>query len=125
MGKNVIFEIEPKAKPRMVRSDKWKKRDIVMAYWEWKDWLNTHAKIFNYEVEPILSIRFEMRMPKYWSNKKRERMNGKPCQKRPDLDNLIKAFKDALCKEDSFVWKYENMEKVWAYEGRIIVKKTI
>ena len=44
-----------------------------------------------------------------------------PHTQKPDLDNLIKAFKDALLKEDSHVWCYDMMTKVWDYEGSIVV----
>lgn len=39
----------------------------------------------------------------------------------PDLDNLIKAFKDCLMKQDSGVWYYGMMAKIWGPEGLIIV----
>ena len=44
-----------------------------------------------------------------------------PHQQRPDLDNLIKAFKDALCEEDSHVHTYGVMKKVWGEEPKIMV----
>jgi Holliday junction resolvase RusA-like endonuclease len=60
-------------------------------------------------------------MPASWSKKKREEMDRQPHQNKPDLDNLIKAFKDALLSEDSGVWKYGEMEKRWATRGFIVV----
>jgi len=45
----------------------------------------------------------------------------KPHTQTPDLDNLIKAFKDALLKNDSAVWRYGPMTKVWDYEGSIVI----
>ena len=46
-------------------------------------------------------------------------MNGMPHKKRPDLDNLIKAVKDCLLEEDSEIWLYGKMKKVWSYEGKV------
>jgi Holliday junction resolvase RusA-like endonuclease len=60
-------------------------------------------------------------MPKSWSKKKRNELNGKPHTQRPDLDNLIKAFKDALCEDDSHVHTYYNMRKIWGEDGKIII----
>ena len=71
-------------------------------------------------VEP-LSLQFALPMPKSWSKKRKEKMCLQPHTQKPDLDNLIKAFKDALLKEDSHVWCYDMMTKVWDYEGSIVV----
>ncbi len=58
-------------------------------------------------------------MPKSWSKKKKAEMYLKPHQSTPDLDNLIKSVKDCLLKEDSGVWWYGEMKKVWDYEGYV------
>lgn len=60
-------------------------------------------------------------MPKSWPKKKKEQFNNQPHKSRPDLDNLVKAFKDALLEEDSHIWAYGRIEKVWGHEGRIEV----
>lgn len=52
-------------------------------------------------------------------------MNKQPHKSRPDLDNLVKGFKDALLKEDSHIHKYINVKKVWGYHGAIIIKNDI
>jgi len=62
-------------------------------------------------------------MPQSWSKKKRAEMRGKPHQQRPDLDNLIKAFKDALCEDDSHVHTYFEMKKIWGDVGQILVNE--
>jgi Holliday junction resolvase RusA-like endonuclease len=62
-------------------------------------------------------------MPPSWSKKKRVAMAGQPHKNKPDLDNLIKAFKDALCDDDSFVHTYEKMTKVWGEQGCILVQR--
>ena len=70
-----------------------------------------------------LDIKFVIPMPTSWSEKKRVEMDGKPHTQRPDLDNLIKAFKDALLIEDSHVHTYHNMKKTWGRNGAIILKR--
>lgn len=57
-------------------------------------------------------------MPPSWSEKKKQAFDGKPHQVRPDADNYLKAFMDALCKDDSYVWD-ARVIKYWAREGRI------
>lgn len=49
-------------------------------------------------------------------------MNKLPVKTRPDIDNYIKAFMDALLKEDSNVWRVVS-EKRYAFKGSIIVYK--
>ena len=73
-----------------------------------------------YEVKSILDVLFLIPMPKSWSKKKKEQMNGLPCKVRPDTDNLMKAIKDTFCKEDSHIWR-EIAEKRWAYTGSVII----
>ena len=58
-------------------------------------------------------------MAKSWSKKKKKAMLGKPHQQIPDLDNYLKAFLDALCKNDSFVHEV-HAKKLWANKGAII-----
>lgn len=115
-----IIPITPIPKPRMVNSDRWKKRPVVEKYWKYKDALNLMApKNINWE---HLSIKFVMPIPGSWSKKKSLEMVGKPHQQTPDLDNLIKALKDCLLKQDCAVWHYEDIKKVWGVEGCIVVK---
>ena len=45
-------------------------------------------------------------------------MDGQPHQVRPDLDNLIKAWCDALYQEDSVIWSI-HATKFWSYKGSI------
>ena len=90
-----------------------------MKYFGFKDDLNMEATRVGYKLTIPLSITFYITMPKSWSKRKKEQMNGKPHKSRPDLDNLLKAFKDALLKEDSHVWQYGKIEKRWADVGSI------
>lgn len=117
----LTFPVNPFPKPRMTQSDKWKKRPVVVKYHIFKDSLNHYADEFNYTVGEQLSVVFILKMPKSWSEKKKKEFDGQPHQQTPDLDNLVKAFKDALCLEDSYIHTYINMQKKWGREGKIIV----
>ena len=43
-----------------------------------------------------ISMSFVFAMPKSWSEKKRVIMAGRPCMKKPDLDNCMKSVMDGL-----------------------------
>jgi len=38
-----------------------------------------------------------------------------------DLDNLVKAFQDSLLGEDSEIWRYKEISKIWSYRGGILI----
>jgi len=116
------FDIEPIGKPRMVRSDVWKKRNRVMQYWAFKDDINIIAREKKYKVAPRLNISFILTMPESWSEKKKKLQDGKPHTQIPDIDNLEKAFFDCLCDNDSYVWAV-NKTKRWGRKGQIVVKQ--
>ncbi len=115
--KPVDIPIVPVPKPRMTRSDAWKKRPAVVRYFAFKDELRG---LVRGSLEPDVSLVFYLPMPKSWSEKKRVAMCGSPHQKKPDIDNLIKAFLDALCDDDSYVYAI-RAEKYWAYDGKIVL----
>ncbi len=69
-----------------------------------------------------LEIDFILPMAKSWSKKKKVLYNGQPHKNRPDLDNLIKAIQDSLFEEDSHIWQYGRMRKIWGYIGGIEIK---
>ena len=112
-----VFNINPMPKPRMVKSDAWKKRPIVLKYWAYKDELNLYNNDF--EIKNGMSYQFVIKMPNTWPKKKKAAMDGQPHIQRPDLDNLIKALWDCLMPEDSHIWKVCSIEKVWGYVGYI------
>ena len=116
--KIILFEIEPMGKPRMVRSDTWSGRVCVSNYWRYKDLLNKVAKKQQYKIGSTLNVPFYLSMPDSWSGKKKERMDSKPHENRPDLDNLIKAFLDCLLENDSTVHTIHASKK-WATKGYI------
>jgi len=68
---------------------------------------------------------FVRQMPKAWSRKKREEMNGMPCETKPDVDNLVKAVMDGLngiaYEDDSQVVRI-TARKEWGEEGHTEVE---
>lgn len=116
----LVFDINPIGKPRMVRSDAWRQRPAVLAYWVFKAELERQAALFNYQIGHVLDIEFYLPMPPSWSKKKRLEMNGAPHQNKPDIDNLIKSFMDCLKENDSDVWSV-TATKRWGVEGFIKV----
>ena len=96
-------------KPRMTISDRWKKRPVVIKYFEWRDEIK---KVFKPDGTDKCLIVFFIQMPKSWSKKKKKAMNGTPHQQKPDLDNLVKGFLDAAYEEDCKIW-HINASKYW------------
>ena len=66
-------------------------------------------------------VTFILPMPRSWSKRKRDDMDGKPHQQKPDKDNLEKAILDAVYADDCCVWD-GRATKLWGKEGKIIVK---
>ena len=111
-------------KPRMVRSDKWKKRPATSRYWAFKDMIVIAAKKQKFELGDCFNAVFYIQMPESWSKKKKALLIGCPHQQKPDVDNLCKGLMDSLLKDDSGVWRIE-VEKFWWKENKIIVKNLV
>jgi Holliday junction resolvase RusA-like endonuclease len=117
------FNIKPVSKPRMVRSDKWKKRTATDSYWAFKNELKLNANLQGLHglPEEISAIIFIVPMPDSWSEKKRALFDRIPHRQRPDLDNFLKGLQDCLCAEDSHIWHIGDMKKIWGRDGKIII----
>lgn len=126
-----LFDVIPMGAPRMTQSDKWKtnpnhidqlkrQRRPVMNYYAFKNILLYQAKEMQFELGKTLDALYLIPMPNSWSIKKKERMNGMPCEVKPDTDNITKGVKDTFRKNDSDIW-YEKAEKRWAFKGSIII----
>lgn len=126
-----LFDVVPVSAPRMTQSDRWKtnpnhpdprkrQRPAVQAYFKYKNELVRQANILGFEMSSTLDVVFIVPMPNSWSDKKKSRMNGMPCQTKPDTDNYIKAIKDTFCKNDSHVWKV-IAEKRWGFKGSVLI----
>jgi Holliday junction resolvase RusA-like endonuclease len=93
-----------------------------MRYWNFKDLLKLQAKKLKFIMpDSGYHLKFYIPMPKSWSKKKQSAMMGKPHQGKPDKDNLEKAFLDAVCADDSYIWD-GRVSKFWWNEGRIVMK---
>jgi len=117
-----IFDIDPKPAPRMVRSDKWKKRQVVEDCYSWRNALRLMANTKGYKLMPDLDIVFIIPMPESWSEKKKKYNNGMPHQQRSDIDNLCKNVMDTFTDEDGFVYKLRAV-KFWGRKGLIIINE--
>lgn len=114
----IRFYIKPEPKPRMTQRDKWAKRPAVVRYYDFCDGLRL---LWGNRVVPdSVHLMFTIEMPASWSEKKKLMMEGQPHQQRPDIDNYIKAFLDALCKDDSYVYAV-RAEKYWGRQASISV----
>lgn len=129
-----LFDVIPMGAVRMTQSDKWKtnpnhidpnkrQREVVTKYFDFKDKIREQAKSMKFKLSGVLEIVFLVPMPFTWSEKKKVRHNKKPVETRPDIDNYVKAFMDALESEDGFVWK-TIAEKRYAFKGSILVYET-
>jgi len=129
--KYYLFDIVPMGAVRMTKSDTWKtnpnhvnplkrQRPAVTKYWAWKNLLTLQANQMGFMLGCHLDAVYLVPMPDSWSKKKKEANNGMPCKSKPDTDNITKAIKDTLKKEDSDVW-WEKTEKRWAHRGSILI----
>lgn len=115
----MIYDIDPVAKPRMTRRDKWNPSKQALKYFAFKD----ECRLKKVEVpESFSHVTFIVRMPKSWTKKKMREYDGKAHQQVPDVDNFAKAILDAVYGDDSCVWDI-RISKLWGYTGQIIVEQ--
>lgn len=128
-----LFDIIPMGAVRMSNSDRWKtnpfhkdvnkrQRKSVTKYFSFKNTLIKQSNELNYKLTHYLDAVYFIPMPDSWSQKKKELMNGMPHEQKPDTDNITKAIKDTMLKNDSKVW-FESCQKRWAYKGSILIFK--
>jgi Holliday junction resolvase RusA-like endonuclease len=109
-------------KPRMVRSDAWRGRKCVDVYWKYKDELVRQAKKKVVTVGDNIDLCFYIKIPESWSKNKKKEMYLQPHQGKPDLDNLIKGFLDALKVKDQEVFAI-IAKKLWSYDNEIVYRE--
>jgi Holliday junction resolvase RusA-like endonuclease len=100
----------------MTQRDKWAKRPAVMRYRAFCDQVRAHGVKLP---ESGANVQFFIPMPAGWSKTKKARMNETAHQQRPDLSNILKALEDSVYGEDSHIWHYSSICKLWSYSGGI------
>lgn len=80
-------------------------------------------EIMDRMIQGSYHIQFHFAMADSWSNKKRQEMNYKPMQQKPDTDNIFKAFCDTVFYEqeqnDCEIWN-NAYSKYWGMEDKIV-----
>ena len=126
-----IIDVLPIGAVRMTKSDRWKtnpnhhderkrQRPAVTRYFEFKNKVVSECNKVGFELKNNLDVVFFLPMPESWSLKKKEKMNGMPHKSRPDIDNIVKGFMDALKEQDGDVWIIKA-EKRYAHKGSILI----
>jgi Holliday junction resolvase RusA-like endonuclease len=119
------LSVTPTPAPRQTGRDAWNPSPRVVRYRAFRDELRIRAGQAGYAPGDQIDVVFYLPMPPSWSQKKRREMIGQPHRQKPDTDNLLKAFCDALLPEDDcHVWDMRG-RKFWAAEGTIeVVEQT-
>lgn len=108
----MLLNTAPCPKPRMTRRDKWAERPAVMRYRAFCDELRSEVNGWEMPASGVW-LMFYIEMPKSWSKRKRAKMDQHPHQQKPDIDNLVKAFLDALHVDDSHIHDI-RASKTWS-----------
>lgn len=112
-----VYRITPVPKPRMTQSDRWRRRPAVLRYRAFCDAVREAGVRVPYGEAWVV---FTLPMPASWSTKKKQQMQGRPHQQRPDCDNLLKALLDAVYDDDARLYDI-RITKRWGWEGAIEV----
>jgi len=118
MPNTIVLPVPPNSKPRMTQADKWKGRQIVKKYYVFKDAVKLICASSKFVLGDNIEVIFYMQIPESMSKKKRLELDGTPHQKKPDIDNLLKAVMDSLLESDSNVHTV-TAKKVWSLDPRI------
>ena len=112
-----LYPITPVPRPRETQRDKWNPRKCVQRF----RWFRDLVKSYGVEL-PVSGahVIFTIEMPKSWSNKKKAKMDGRPHQQTPDLDNMLKALSDSVYSEDKIIYDI-RVSKKWGKNGSIEV----
>jgi len=116
----VVFDINSQPYVRTTQKQKF----FCKRYAKYHKWKITMRKLWakqNKSLPNELTVTFIIGMPKSWSKKKKMDMNGRYHQQKPDLSNLVKAFEDAIYTDDSCIYKYVEIKKIWGIKNEIIL----
>ena len=116
-----VYHITPVAAPRMTQRDSWLNppRKCVAKYFAYRDRVRKEGVQI---AQSGTHIRFVMPMAKSWSATKKAAHFKKPHKQVPDIDNLLKALLDSVFKNDFQIHSL-SVEKVWGYDGAIVIKQ--
>ena len=91
----IIIPVAPVPKPRITKSDRWKKRKCVTAYWQFKDDVRLHIQ----SLPEAFKVIFYIEMPASWSEKKKTKFstNKKTCIKHFDT-GLVKNVNKSVSR---------------------------
>lgn len=127
----LFIPCEPMGAPRQSSSDRWKQRPKVVRYRAYKDLIRNTILLRDgkYIYEQLgkkteFELIFYLPLPKSASRKKRAELAGRPHDKKPDIDNLIKAIFDIICEDDKHIWKVTAC-KFWAEQNTVFSKKGV
>ena len=122
------FEPYPSPRPRFRSIGRFTQTYMPSEYIKHKEQVALHVKSrlpANFQLLETalrLIVTFYMPIPKSLSNKRKTAINGKPHIKKPDTDNLIKTYKDALESilyvNDSIICE-EHIKKLYSDQPRI------
>jgi Holliday junction resolvase RusA-like endonuclease len=119
----IVVPGAPMGKPRMTRSDKWKRRECVLRYRAYADAIrlcvrNQIGKLPRPEQIKKLNWTAYFEPPVSWNKTKRQEALGQLHRSKPDRDNLDKAVLDSLFDEDSAIAS-GHIEKRWGLRERL------
>jgi len=134
MELDLYLDIEPMGAVRTTQKQMYADKRYK-KYMAWKDDIRIlwNAELIKLGIKPdefvfdeIKSITFVVTIPmsptlSKAKIKEREERIDMPHQMKPDIDNMLKAFMDALMKEDSHVHTIGKMTKIWGVHGHIKV----
>lgn len=119
----IIGEIKGKGRPRTNFYSKRIYTPITTKRYE----RLIRSNIPMHKVDGAITIDLEchFKLPKNTSKKKVQELIGKPCMKKPDIDNIEKIYLDALngwlYEDDKQVYRI-SATKVWDVEEYVLVK---
>lgn len=123
------YPVEPMGAVRQNEADKWRGREAVRRYNDFK----AQCRDMGVIVPPDGStITFFITMPKSWSKKKKARMEDQYHRQTPDVDNICKGILDSVlvkCDKTGEMKQFRDeviadirIVKRWAIEGCIVIE---
>lgn len=114
----------PPGKPRMTKSDKWRKRSATDKYWVWANAIKVAVAGCIPPAAMVAEVNWTayFEPPPSWSKKKRVAAIGTRHRSKPDLDNIAKALSDTLWPDDDSAIADGTFRKRWDWTARLEVE---